>query len=131
MMVAARLAQTFPQYLQRSLAGALELVQIPLLFLLLPPTALFLAALAVAQQVFEQPAGKQLDQTLRKARRADSPAARALPALPQRLALLAARPIPSGVALAVALEATAETLRWMVALVGLAVKAVVVVAVAG
>jgi hypothetical protein len=35
------------------------------------------------------------------------------------------------VALAVALEATAETLRWMVALVGLAVKAVVVVAVAG
>jgi hypothetical protein len=92
-----------------------------------PPGFLpFSAALAVARQAGAQPAGKQLGLIAASKPVADSPAARALPARPQPLAVLALRAIPSGVALAVALEATAETLRWMVALVGLAVKAVAV-----
>ncbi len=72
-----------------------------------------------------------MDQTLRKARAADSPAARALPALPQPRVLLALRATLSGVALAAGLVEIARTQRLTAALVVLAVKVVAVVAAAG
>jgi len=90
-----------------------------------------LAAVAAAQQVFEQPAGKQLGLITASKPVADSPAAQALPALPQPLALLALRATLSGGALAAGPVEIATTQQSTAALAGLAGKVAVVAVAAG